>query len=346
MLCKPKGIKALMAENLILRKQLMTLSRKYKHSPKLSFFDRLSFAVLSQFINRFRLNKLAIIVKPATIIQFHKALIKRKYHLLFSTKSIRKPGPKGPSKELIELILEMKRRNPRYGYLRIAMQIQNVFDLTINKDIVRRVLNKFHHRNPNNHGPSWLSFLANMKDSLWSVDFFRCESILMKSHWVMVIMDQFTRQIIGFATRQGNLNGIDICCMFNNIISGNNLPKKLSSDNDPLFQYYRWKANLRILDIKEIKTLPCVPLSHPFVERLIKSIRNELLDQILFWNSNDLQRKLDSYKQYFNQYRSHSSLDFLTPNQKMGNIRHKSIRIEKYRWELFCRGLFQLAIVA
>jgi putative transposase len=85
---------------------------------------------------------------------------------------------------------------------------------------------------------------------------------------------------------------------------------------------------------------------HPFVERLIKSIRNELLDRTLFWNSRDLQRKLDSYKQYFNQYRSHLSLNMVTPNQKLCDTKNKPVLTEKYRWDFFCRGLFQLPIAA
>ena len=101
-------------------------------------------------------------------------------------------------------------------------------------------------------------------------------------------MDQFTRRIIGFGVHDGDINGMALCRMFNSAISVEGLPKYLSSDNDPLFQYYPWQANLRILDIQEIKTLPHVPLSHPFVERLIGTIRRELLDQTLFWNANDL----------------------------------------------------------
>src|SRR5579871_3310282 len=58
-----------------------------------------------------------------------------------------------------------------------------------------------------------------MKDSLWSIDFFRAESITIKSHWIMTVMDQFTRRIIGFATHCGDLNGVAICCMFNKIIA-------------------------------------------------------------------------------------------------------------------------------
>jgi hypothetical protein len=206
-------------------------------------------------------------IKPATILKFHKALINKKYRILFSAKSPGKSGPKGPFKELIHLILEMKKRNPNFGYLHIAMQIKNMFDINIDKDVVRRVLQKYQKHYPSNNGvPSWLAFLANMKDSLWSIDLFRCESISLKSHWIMVVMDQFTIKIVGFSTHTGNLNGITVCCMFNKIISKQSPPSLLSSDNDPLFQYNRWKANLRILDIKEIKTLPYIPMSHPFVE--------------------------------------------------------------------------------
>src|SRR5947207_7372964 len=59
------------------------------------------------------------------------------------------------------------------------------------------------------------------------------------------------------------------------------VPRHLSTDHDPVFQAYRWMANLRILEIEEIKTVPHVPLSHPFVERLIGTIRREFLDHVL-----------------------------------------------------------------
>ena len=54
-----------------------------------------------------------------------------------------------------------------------------------------------------------------MKDNLWSVDLFRCESITLKSHWVLLVMDQFTRRIIGFAVYAGDVNGLILCRMFN-----------------------------------------------------------------------------------------------------------------------------------
>jgi putative transposase len=69
-------------------------------------------------------------------------------------------------------------------------------------DVVRRVLDKHYKPKPNNNGPSWLSFIANVKDSLWSIDFFKVESVFVKRYKVMVVMNQYTRRIIGFAVHQ------------------------------------------------------------------------------------------------------------------------------------------------
>ena len=82
--------------------------------------------------------------------------------------------------------------------------------------------------------------------------------------------------------------------MFNRAIHTQALPKYLSSDHDPLYLFDQWQANLRILDIQEIKTVPYAPLSHPFVERLIGNIRREYLDQTLFWTTTDLENNSDS----------------------------------------------------
>jgi hypothetical protein len=118
-------------------------------------------------------------------------------------------------------------------------------------------------------GPSWLTFLGYSKDSLWSCDLFRCESATLRTHWVLVVMDQFTRRIIGFGVHRGIVDGVVLCRMFQRAVRGHGLPKYLSSDHDPLYRFHQWQANLRILEVAEIKTVPYVPISHPFVERLI-----------------------------------------------------------------------------
>jgi hypothetical protein len=73
--------------------------------------------------------------------------------------------------------------------------------------------------------------------------------------------------------------------MFNQAICGEDLPVRLSFDHDPLFQFQRWQANLRILGVEAVQTVPLVPCSHPFVERLIGSLRREYLDHLFYWNA-------------------------------------------------------------
>jgi transposase InsO family protein len=139
-------------------------------------------------------------------------------------------------------------------------------------------------------GPSWLTFLGHMKDSLWSMDLFSCESASLRTHWVLVVMDQYSRRIIGFGVHAGTVDGVALCRMFSRAIRWQlKMPKYLSTDNDPLYRFHQWLANLCVLEVTEIKSVPYVPLSHPFVERLIGTLRRECLDRTLFWTATDLQ---------------------------------------------------------
>jgi putative transposase len=131
--------------------------------------------------------------------------------------------------------------------------------------------------------------------------------------------------------------------MFKEAIRGATLPKYLSSDHDPLYRFQQWQANLRILDVREIKTVPYVPWSHPFVERLIGTIRRECLDHLLFWTATDLQLKLIAFQDYYNKYRTHSGLEGKPPMETPDS---RVVDLKSYGWQKHCRGLFQTPIAA
>jgi transposase InsO family protein len=345
MLLRPGGLKSVAAENLILRQQLIVISRTRKRSPRLTQTDRTLFALLAHIIPTTRLRKLAITVKPATILKFHQAMVQKKYRALYSSKSPGKPGPKGPDQELIHLVVDIKHRNPRMGYDRIAMQVLQAFGVKVDKHVVRRILAK-HYNPPCPGGPSWLTFLGQAKDSLWSIDLFRCESIHLRSHWVMLAIDIYTRRIVGFSVHAGDISGVTACRLFNQILGSRSPPVRISTDHDPIFRHHRWKATLRILDIDEVKTVPYTPLSHPFVERTIGTVKREFLDQTLFWNEADLSRKLGRYNTYYNEFRGHLSLNGKTPLQvaKKACVPRQPIR--NYSWISHCNGLFHTPTTA
>ena len=347
-LLRPGGVRAVAAESLLLKQQLIVRNRSCQRAPNLTTVDRFVLGLITLFVSPRRTPKLSGIVKSATLLKFHKALVDRKYRILFSSSGRpRKPGPKGPSAELIAAIVQMKQRNPKFGYQKIALQICHAFGLDIDKDVVRRVLAK--HYRPGDSGcdgPSWLALIAQAKDSLWSIDMFRSESILLRSYWVMVVMDVCTRRIIGFGVERADIDGISVCRMFNHAMAGQQLPKHVSTDHEPLFRFHRWLANLRVLEIDEIKSVPNIPTSHPFVERLVGTIRREYLDRVFFWNVLDLTHKLYAFGDDYNAFRVHRSLDGSTPAERAGAVPPPPISLDHRAWRQHCGGLFQTPMAA
>jgi hypothetical protein len=263
----PGGAKTIVADSLLIKQQLLIINRSRRRAPHLTVLDRFLLGFWSLFLSPRHIQRAAVMIRPSTLLKFHRLLKQRKYRLLHSSVRRGKPELKGPSPELIQAIVECKRRNPRFGCPRIAQQINKAFGTDLDKDVVRRILAIHYQPEPGGSGPSWLTFLGHTKDSLWSIDLFRCESILLKSHWVLV-------------------------------------------------------------------------------ERLIGTIRREFLDQTLFWNSSDLERKLADFRQYYNAHRIHTAHDSKTSLETAGESANQRADLSSFCWESHCRGLYQLPAAA
>jgi hypothetical protein len=128
-LLEPGGVRGVVAESLLVKQQLLVLSRSRERAPNLRPMERIVAGLCAGFMRPTRLMRSANVLKPSTILGFHRALVKRKYRLLFMPKRRGKPGPKGPSPELVAAIVEMKRRNPRFGCRRIAQRLSYLFGI-------------------------------------------------------------------------------------------------------------------------------------------------------------------------------------------------------------------------
>ena len=111
-LIRPGESRTIIAENLLLKQQLIIHTRSRQRAPNLTMQDRTVLGFLSLFLSPRRPARSAIIIKAFTLLHFHNALKKRKYRVLYSTRGGKKPGPKGPSQEVISAFVEMKQRNP------------------------------------------------------------------------------------------------------------------------------------------------------------------------------------------------------------------------------------------
>ncbi len=108
----PGGARSVVAESLLVKHQLLILNRSRFRAPDLQTSDRLIVGLCAVLMRPTRLLRSAIVLRPSTILNFHRAMVNRKYRLLFKPTTRSKPGPSGPSPELILAIVGMKRWRP------------------------------------------------------------------------------------------------------------------------------------------------------------------------------------------------------------------------------------------
>ena len=104
----PGGAKAIVADSLLMKQQLLIINRSRQRAPKLTPIDRILLGFWSLFLNPHHIQRAAVILRPSTLLKFHNMLKKRKYRLLYTARKAGKRGPKGPSQELIDANVELK----------------------------------------------------------------------------------------------------------------------------------------------------------------------------------------------------------------------------------------------
>ena len=221
------GSGAVAAESLAVKHQLLIMKRSQRRSPNLTAWD--SSVFLDSVRRRCRPDawaKSPCILKdldpPAPSSSFGQTQISSALRL----QELRAPRPQRPVQRVDRRGGRDETAQPILRLPQDRQTISNAFGIEINKDAVRRILIRYYRPGPGGGGPSWLSVIGQARNRLWSVDLFRTESILLKSYWVMVVMDVYTRRIVGFGVgvTRANLDGIRVCRMFNRAIARQAMP--------------------------------------------------------------------------------------------------------------------------
>ena len=138
--------------------------------------------------------------------------------------------------------------------------------------------------------------------------------------------------------------------MLNSAIANKGLPQRLSSDDDPLFRYHQWQANLRILEVEEIKSIPNSPTSHPFIERMIGNHVEEPFEEniLIICFSETLKTWSESWQlsDTHNEYRPHQSLKGNTSLLAIDGSLIQYAKLDNYSWQSHCNGLYLTLIAA
>jgi putative transposase len=148
-------------------------------------------------------------------------------------------------------------------------------------------------------------FLGHMKDSLWNMDLFRCESATLRSHWVLVVMDQYTRRIIGFGVHAGR-STVSHSVGCSTAPFDSNAGRQCASSERSALSVPPMASQSADTGGDRNQDIPNVPLSHPFVEGRIGTDAG-ILVHILFWTTADLENKLLDFRTHFDNHRTHTS---------------------------------------
>ena len=296
-----KSKKELVAENAILRQQLIVLKRQVKR-PKFNDGDRFRLVFLSTLTNYW--DKALHLIQPQTLLRWHRDLLRRYWKRISQPKN-RKPRI---PRETVDLIKEMAQQNGLWGAEKIQGELLKL-DIKVSKRTIQKYMKKVRKRS----GQTWKSFLKNHAHELWSCDFTVVHTLFFKPIYTFVVMEHETRKIIHTAV---TTNPTDewTAQQLKEATPWDKRPKYLIRDNDSKFGK-KFSTVAESSGIEELRTPFQAPKANALCERLIGSLKRECLDHFLIFNEYQLQKIVTEYADYFNQHRAHQGIEQRIPTQ-------------------------------
>jgi hypothetical protein len=246
--------------------------------------------------------------------------------------------------QLVELVLSLKRENPGWGQKRISQTLRRM-GLAVSAPTVQKILED-HGFGPPGGGRTWEEYTSAAKDALWALDFFVVRSLHGQLLQVMVILDVYTRELLGLRAYDGW--DVDSTWTMRTLAAAfsesKRLPTAVMHDRAPQFAG-QVERQLRVLEVDQCRLPPRLPALNGIAERTVKSLRWELVDHIRVASVDQLQWYLDEYRAYWNSQRCHQGIDGRTPAERADGVpaanvlKLKELRRRKLVRRSFAHGL-------
>jgi putative transposase len=290
-------------ENLALRQQLAMLRRRSKR-PHLVPLDRAFWVWLSKLWPRWR--DALHVVRPETVIRWHR----QGFRVFWTWKSRRmrigRP-PVGP--EVAGLVRTMALTNPLWGAPRIHGEL-----LKLGFSISQRTVARLMPRRRKPPSQTWRTFLQNHLADLVSVDFFVVATATFRVLYVFVVLMHHRRRVVHFNVTDSP-TAAWTAQQIVEAFPDEKAPRYLLRDRDSIYGG-QFRRRVQGIGIAEVLTAPRSPWQNPFVERVIGTIRRELLDHIIVLNEQHLRRRLRNYLSYYHRSRTHLALEKEAPEPR------------------------------
>jgi putative transposase len=289
-------------EILALRHQLGVLRRSVKR-PRLTNVDRGLWVLLSRRWARW--TDALIIVKPATVVKWHRAGFRR----YWTWRSRPKGGRPGIDPEVRKLIKQMANAN-LWGAPRIHGEL-----LKLGIEISEATVSKYLPRRRKPPAQTWRSFLENHVDTLVSVDLFTVPTVLFHVLFVFVVLAHDRRRILSINVTTSP----SAAWTANQIVQAfpwESAPRYLLRDRDGVYGK-RFRSRVQNLGIREVIIARRSPWQSPYVEHVIETLHHELLDHVIVMNERHLRRLVRTYvSEYYHRCRTHLSLGKDSPHPR------------------------------
>jgi putative transposase len=292
----------LIAENAMLRQQLIVLNRQIKR-PQLTNGDRLRLVLLARCTQFWQ--QALHIVQPDTLLRWHREL----FRLYWRYKSRKKNREPRISQEVINLIKQMAQENRLWGAERIRGELLKL-GIAVSKRTIQKYLDKL--RPSPTGSQTWGTFLKNHAQHIWACDFTVVHDLLFRPVFIFVIIELHTRRILHTAVTYAPTDEW-VTQQLREATPWGKRPKYLIRDRDkkygPLFS-----SLLKATGIKAIKTPKRPPRANAVCERFIGSLKRECLDYMLILHCLQLHRLVREYVAYYNQARPHQGIEQQIPD--------------------------------
>ena len=294
---------SLQLEVAALRHQL-AIYREEGRRPRIQPADRLLWSLVSRWRSQWR--RALYFVQPRSVLEWQKKRFRDYWRDLSRAGMTGRPKI---SAELRALIRRMWVANPTWGSPKIVLELKK-----LGIDVAKSTVERYQPKRPRPNSPGWRAFLRLHAKEFAAMDFFVVPTAELKVLFVLVVLGHDRRRVLHFKltehpTAEWTAQQLVETFPFESA------PRYLLRDGDAIYGE-KVCRKLRALGMEEVVTAPASPWQNAYVERLIGSIRHELLDQVVVLNERHLRRLLKTYVAYYNRWRTHQSLKGDAPDTR------------------------------
>ena len=280
----------------MLRHQLSVLRQRVPSKPKLTVADRLLFVWLYGLFPS--VLSAITIIQPDTVIRWHREGFRRYWRL----KSRSYGGRPRIAGEIRRLIRDMSLANRLWGAPRIHGEL-----LKLGIEVAQSTVAKYMAKSGRGRSQTWKTFLHNHAAGIGAIDFLIVPTVGFRLLFVLVILRHERRRLISLSVT-ANPTAEWIAHQITAAFPWNEAPDYLIRDRDGSYGHAVTKR-LQAMGIRDHPTAPRSLWQNGHAERLIGSIRRECLDHVVVFGERHLRNLLHSYQKYYNEHRTHLSLD-------------------------------------